>query len=75
MHEPQRLIAKVAPYIDAINTHRDLGYTWQELADIFDSPPLVSFKYAVKYGTKYNAEQLPLPASPHRRKGEEHGTT
>ncbi|MHB8371081.1 MAG: hypothetical protein ACYDBP_15605 [Leptospirales bacterium] len=56
---PKRTTARVAPYLEAIDKARREGWTWKELAELFEVP-WETLRYAVR-NCRFQAEQRPLP--------------
>lgn len=58
-----RFTARLAPYVDAIQSARSAGVTWKQLGDLFGvKHRTMAAAYKVATSGKYSAlEQLPLP--------------
>jgi hypothetical protein len=56
---PKRTTARVAPYLQAIEQARREGWTWKELAELFNVP-WETLRYAVR-NCRFQAEQRPFP--------------
>ena len=64
---PEKLTARVAPHIDAIDVARRAGITWREIAKVLEASSVSAIRTAVwraRRGVdagRYVVEQMPLP--------------